>query len=108
MAFALITCRRCGDKEVRGIRGTGAYFCTPCSYEHVTESVKASAKVRGARLKGLLPAPADCVCADCGKPASQYEHRDYTKPLDVQPICRSCNVKRGPAYDSVYRPAVSA
>jgi hypothetical protein len=25
-----------------------------------------------------------------------YEHRDYTKPLQVEPVCRSCNALRGP------------
>lgn len=36
-------------------------------------------------------------CTDCGKPATEYDHRDYRKPLDVEPVCRSCNLKRGPA-----------
>jgi hypothetical protein len=36
-------------------------------------------------------------CVDCGKTAHGYDHRDYRKPLDVVPICRSCNYKRGPA-----------
>lgn len=39
----------------------------------------------------------DVPCVDCGKPACQYDHRDYTKPLEVVPVCRSCNYKRGPA-----------
>lgn len=36
-------------------------------------------------------------CADCGKRASAYDHRDYLKPLDVSPVCRPCNWKRGTA-----------
>ena len=36
-------------------------------------------------------------CADCGSSAKEYEHRDYNRPLSVEPICRSCNVKRGRA-----------
>jgi hypothetical protein len=36
-------------------------------------------------------------CADCPKQATEYEHRDYNRPLDVVPICRSCNLRRGPA-----------
>lgn len=35
-------------------------------------------------------------CADCGAPASQYDHRDYKKPLEVEPVCRACNSARGP------------
>lgn len=46
---------------------------------------------------GLLKKPSDFQCADCGKPAECYDHRDYSKPLDVQPVCCSCNVMRGPA-----------
>ena len=36
-------------------------------------------------------------CTDCDNRASMYDHRDYTKPLDVEPVCRSCNIKRGSA-----------
>lgn len=34
-------------------------------------------------------------CVDCGHPATCYEHRDYARPLDVEPVCRSCNATRG-------------
>ena len=34
---------------------------------------------------------------DCGKQAHEYDHRDYDKPLEVEPTCKSCNSKRGPA-----------
>lgn len=36
-------------------------------------------------------------CSYCGKRATQYDHRDYNKPLDVNPVCQSCNIKLGPA-----------
>lgn len=36
-------------------------------------------------------------CSDCNKRAIHYDHRDYNKPLDVEPICRSCNRLRGKA-----------
>lgn len=32
-----------------------------------------------------------------------YDHRDYTKPLSVEPVCRSCNKLRGPAIGSLPR-----
>lgn len=35
-------------------------------------------------------------CADCDSPAAEYDHRDYKKPLDVDPVCRVCNQARGP------------
>lgn len=55
--------------------------------------------------EGLLPAPTEFCCADCGADAEVYDHRDYTKPLEVDPVCRSCNSKRGSAegYVPFYR-----
>lgn len=35
-------------------------------------------------------------CCDCGKRATQYDHRDYNFPKIVEPVCASCNVRRGP------------
>lgn len=42
------------------------------------------------RLDGSIP------CADCGAPADEYDHRDYKKPMEVDPVCRGCNQARGP------------
>lgn len=36
-------------------------------------------------------------CVDCSGAAVEYDHRDYRQPLAVEPVCRSCNLKRGPA-----------
>lgn len=52
--------------------------------------------VKEAITAGLLPKQKDCKCVDCGKQAQCYDHRDYRKPLDVQPVCRGCNNRRGP------------
>lgn len=46
---------------------------------------------------GRLPSAKSLECVDCGKPAIGYEHRDYNHPLVVEPICRACNTRRGPA-----------
>lgn len=46
-------------------------------------------------------------CADCGSKASQYEHRDYSKPLDVDPVCPRCNRLRGPADGSSAKSALA-
>ena len=45
---------------------------------------------------GLAP-PSKFKCRDCGGRAYCYDHRDYNKPLIVQPVCRSCNHKRSTA-----------
>lgn len=38
------------------------------------------------------------ACVDCKKiRATEWEHRNYNKPLDVEPVCHSCNLQRGSA-----------
>lgn len=52
-----------------------------------------------AKKAGLLPQfDSSVLCADCGCQATEYDHRDYFKPLMVEPVCHPCNIKRGPAY----------
>lgn len=59
----------------------------------------AMACVVKAKAAGVLP-PLDgsIACVDCGAPAKHYDHRDYSRPLDVEPCCHSCNLRRGPAH----------
>lgn len=52
--------------------------------------------VKKAIKEGKLKRAARHKCVDCGKQAECYDHRDYDKPLDVVPVCFSCNVLRGP------------
>ncbi len=49
-----------------------------------------------AKKRGVIP-PLDgnIPCADCGKLARDWDHRDYLLSWRVEPTCRSCNVKRG-------------
>ena len=73
-------------------------YCFKCSLESSRQSVDASNKVRAAIKKGLVkPISSDTVCVDCGKPAHDLDHRDYNNPLEVVPVCRGCNIRRGPA-----------
>lgn len=46
---------------------------------------------------GRIPPARDFQCTDCSRPAYCYDHRDYAKPFDVEPVCASCNGKRGRA-----------
>jgi hypothetical protein len=87
-------CRSCG-RPMEG-RTWGAKNCFDChrAMRHAwRESVNAMAK---ARLTGLPPART-FQCVDCGKPATAYDHRDYFRPLDVEPVCTRCNFHRGSA-----------
>ena len=58
---------------------------------------KAHGYVHKAIRDGYLPCLTTLLCIDCGSQAQVYDHRDYNKPLDVEPVCHACNVKRGPA-----------
>lgn len=48
---------------------------------------------------GALPslASGEYACTDCSDVAYEYDHRDYARPLDVEPVCRRCNILRGSA-----------
>jgi hypothetical protein len=59
--------------------------------------VRAHQAVFRAVQKGLLARPETLKCVDRDEQAAHYDHRDYNRPLDVEPVCRSCNYKRGPA-----------
>ena len=36
-------------------------------------------------------------CRFCPDRATQHDHRDYNFPLQITPVCKSCNLKLGPA-----------
>ena len=36
-------------------------------------------------------------CMDCDNRATCWDHRDYMKPNEVDPVCKKCNYKRGSA-----------
>jgi hypothetical protein len=56
--------------------------------------------VHKAIKRGKLRHPAELLCVDCGVQAEQYDHRKYSEPLNVEPVCRKCNLRRGPAEDA--------
>lgn len=78
--------------------------CIPCNRKNNREALAAIAEVSKQVKRGLMLRAAAFGCSDCDKPASVYDHRDYTEPLKVAPVCRACNVRRGHAFNSFYRP----
>jgi len=58
---------------------------------------EAAHKVHRAIIQGKLPrlTNGNVRCVDCQKKAQHYDHRDYTKPLTVEPVCQGCNFRRG-------------
>jgi hypothetical protein len=73
--------------------------CAKASYEDPLKLAAHKAVAR-ARRAGLLGDPRTMPCADCGGAAVEYDHREYAQPLAVEPVCRRCNLRRGPAIDS--------
>lgn len=59
---------------------------------------RALARTQYQLSKGLIPRLSGNIpCVDCGAAATCYDHRDYRKPDEVEPVCRACNKTRGPA-----------
>ena len=78
-------------------RSTSSYF-RPVDAERWWQH-RSHTLVRTAVKRGLLPdlKTGEFACADCGGVALEYDHRDYGRPFDVTPVCRSCNKQRGTA-----------
>jgi DNA-directed RNA polymerase subunit RPC12/RpoP len=91
-------CVRCDQEIVGGFPGIQRY-CGPCRRYAMPIKAAAVRAVRSAIVRGDLPSLKNLACVDCGKPAQAYDHRSYEaeKLLDVQPVCRKCNFRRGPA-----------
>lgn len=96
-------CEQCGGDISK--RHRAARFCFPCiavrarnaarNYIPNNDNQKARAITNCAVRVGFLPDPRDFLCVDCNRPAECYDHRDYNKPLEVEPVCRPCNSSRG-------------
>lgn len=91
-----IECIVCG-RRVEASHGSRKY-CGPCSNPKIGKPLahKAREIAALARRTGKLPSFEGVKCVNCGEPATQYDHRDYRKPLEVEPVCRLCNNRRGP------------
>jgi hypothetical protein len=79
----------------------GRQRCNACRFDGPNHRFRTNAHrmVAMAVQAGLLPSLKDqhVACVDCGVRADRYDHRDYSKPLTVDPTCRKCDRKRGPA-----------
>lgn len=93
-----VDCRYCGRTWTPTRVMWNSYSCFRCGERVHDIQRKASLIVRKAVIKGLLPHVKTLLCVDCGAQATEWEHRDYTKPLDVEPTCRRCNRLRGPGF----------
>lgn len=101
-ARATRQCALCGG-QIGVKRSQTANHSRYCSWECATAvgavRVQAMRLVHSHIRRGLIPPASSLKCVDCGEDALHYEHRHYTRPLEVEATCRSCNYKRGPAED---------
>lgn len=87
-------CIDCGEWHGRDPR---SWRCWECDEKVKEFNQKASYTIKQLIKAGQMQKPSDLLCVDCEKPAYDYDHRDYRMPLEVQPVCRKCNQRRGPA-----------
>ena len=89
-------CECCGVADISA-RTKGARYCLQCRNSgRARWAMRRSHSVVAIAVKcHRLAPPTQFACVDCGGPANQYDHRDYSRPLDVVPVCRDCNFKRG-------------
>jgi hypothetical protein len=95
-----IRCRVCSDVKL-ATGGSHLSRCGRCiaaglGLKRVGCQRDAHSVVAAAIRGGALARPDSLRCTDCDAAAAQYDHRDYNKPLDVEPVCRRCNLRRGP------------
>ncbi len=87
-------CIDCGNPHNRDKIAWRCWSCT----KKVVDFRNQFAKVLKKAIKdGYLVPVKTLKCVDCGATAEHRDHRDYRNIADVQPVCRSCNFKRGPA-----------
>jgi hypothetical protein len=94
-------CMRCNSQSTRHTQAQDV--CESCQKEHLKEGSKASAILNNYIKKHAFSKATEKLCVDCGCRAHVHDHRDYTKPLEVDPVCFSCNSIRGMALDSKLR-----
>lgn len=97
-----LCCRHCGEGFIGNRQRT---LCFACRTRYGSFQQEALRLVSRAVRTGQLPPVSPQSCVDCGAVAHVYDHRDYSKPLLVQPVCRSCNRKRGMSDLSILRAA---
>lgn len=105
---SVIVCADCGEPLPRsrcpaGHMARPRLRCKACGQAHrlymaiLTGRDLAGQAIFRAKKDGLLRPAKEFSCVDCGAGAEHYDHRDYNRPLDVVPVCRSCNLHRGRA-----------
>lgn len=74
--------------------------------KHLARAIVTNRVTCGTILKASL-----LKCVACGEQAEEYDHRDYKKSKEVEPLCKRCHTKRTPhwhtgIFDSKRRPQI--
>lgn len=88
-------CVGCGADITRRSVKTGVTCLDGWGCPYIAAKLAAHRAVWRAVHSGAMPPAFAYFCVDCGADAHEYDHRDYNRPLDVDPVCRSCNRRRG-------------
>ena len=64
-----------------------------------TQMARAKTEVFKRVRNGKMPKASSLICSRCGAQAQVYDHRDYSKPLEVTAVCRPCNHALGPGLN---------
>jgi hypothetical protein len=79
-------------KSDKGIEAERRYYAS--KMDRIPEKLRARALVNTHVRRGKIRKPANCE--SCGKTcAVEAHHEDYTRPLDVQWLCRDCHERVG-------------
>ncbi len=99
----LTKCFRCGYEWIP--RTDVIKTCAKCrspywdkarnKQEYIKMRIWATGVVQNSKYRQFIGKAKDEKCVDCGKKASHWEHRNYSRPLQIEPVCESCNFKRG-------------
>jgi hypothetical protein len=89
-------CINCGEETLRHAK---ALLCMTCAQLANDASNAANGHIKRAIARGEFRSAREFDCVDCSAPAEIYDHRSYKDPFVADPVCRSCNIKRGPAND---------
>lgn len=85
-----------------GIRRPNQRTCAACHSTYMRSWRKENPVSEEQRLHGVARAYANVYkrrgklvqqpCAKCGDAKSEMHHRDYTRPLEVEWLCRKCHL----------------
>lgn len=99
-----LVCHACKVPFSRTKRYSGrAYYCPLYAGEAHYARMYAMAEVHRAIHCGVLMRADQKRCVDCDDWAMCWDHRDYSKPFYIEPVCLSCNCLRPPAYHGTPR-----